>query len=87
VRGLPWRVYSGGENGLERQRAADPLLSFAAVDEQGRRPFAAGEVERAALFAVETRGLPGVKHKANARRRARAQAFLVLFCMTREGAP
>ena len=46
----------------------DKLFPVAAVDDQGRRAFAAGEVERAALFAVETRCLSRIKHEANARR-------------------
>jgi hypothetical protein len=48
----------------------DKLLPIAAVDEQRRRLLAAGEVERAALVAVETRGLSRVEHEANACRRA-----------------
>ena len=48
----------------------DQLRPLAGVDQQGRRPAAAGEVERAALIAVEARRLPGIEHEANARRRA-----------------
>jgi hypothetical protein len=62
-------LLAGGLTQAQRLKV-DKLLPIAAIDEQRRRLFATGEVERAALIAVETSGLSRVEHEANACRRA-----------------